>query len=51
MVRYLLALCCQDDSPTAPVSYGGDLNKCFEDCWGEAVKVANSAEMKKRLSA
>jgi hypothetical protein len=50
MIRFLLALCCQNDSSTTPVSHDEVLDRRFEDCLREAIPVANSNEMRQRLN-
>ena len=49
MIRFLLALCCQDDSSTTPVSRDEALNTCFGECLREVTPVANSDEMRQKL--
>ena len=49
MIRFLLALCCQDDSSTSPVSRDEVLSTCFGECLREVTLVANSDEMKQKL--
>ena len=51
MVRFLLGLCCQDDSSMAPVSRDEALDKRFEECWRKVIPVANSDEMRQRLGS
>ena len=51
MVQFLLALCCQDDSSTAPVSRDETLDKRFGDCLREVIPIADSKELKGRLDA
>ena len=48
MVRFLLAFCCDGDSP-GTLRDTQVLNERFGDCWKKVVPVANSEEMKKRL--
>ena len=50
MIRFLLALCCQDDSSTAPVSRDEALNTRFGVCLREVTPVANSDEMRQKLN-
>jgi len=50
MIRFLLALCCQDFSSTAPVSHDEALDRRFEDCLREVVPIANSCELRQRLN-
>jgi hypothetical protein len=49
MIRFLLALCCQDDSSTTPVSRDEVLDGRFEECLREVIPVANSDEMRQKL--
>ncbi|KAF9647703.1 hypothetical protein BDM02DRAFT_3270005 [Thelephora ganbajun] len=49
MIRFLLALCCQDEPSTTPVARGQVLDDCFEVCWREVIPVANSDELRQRL--
>ena len=51
MIRFLLGLCCQDDSSTTPVSCDETLDRCFEDCLRKVIPVANSEELRQRLDA
>jgi len=51
MIRFLLALCCQDDSSTTPVSRDEVLDGRFEDCMREAVPIANSDELREKLDS
>jgi hypothetical protein len=51
MILFLLALCCQDDSSTTPVSRDETLDKRFEDCSREVISIANSDELRQRLDA
>jgi len=48
MVRFLLAFCCDDNSPNALCDTQA-LHELFGDCWREVVPVANSAEMREKL--
>jgi len=49
MIRFLLALCCRDDSSTTAVSRDEVLDRRFEDCMREAIPIANSDELRRRL--
>ena len=49
MIGFLLALCCQDDSSTTPVSRDQTLDRVFEDCFGEVIPIANSLELRQKL--
>jgi len=49
MVRFLLALCCQDDSLTTPISRNETLDRRFRDCSGKVIEIANSEELRRRL--
>ena len=51
MVRFLLALCCQDHSSTTSVSRDETLNRRFGDCFGKVISIANSKELRGRLDA
>ena len=48
MVRFLLAFCCDANSPDA-LRGTQPLNKRFGDCLREVLPVANSVEMRERL--
>ena len=50
MIRFLLALCCQDNSSMTPVSRDEALNTCFGECLRGVTPVANSGEMKLKLN-
>jgi len=49
MIRFLLALCRQDDSSTTPVPRDDALDKCFEECSVKVAPVANLKEMRRKL--
>ena len=49
MIRFLLALCCQDDSSTAPVLRDDALDRCFEECSEKVIPVVESEEMRQKL--
>jgi len=49
MIRFLLALRCQDDSSATPVSRDDALDKCFEECSKKVAPVANLKEMWRKL--
>ena len=49
MIRFLLALCRQDDSSTTPVSHDDTLDKCFEDCFEKVALVVDLKEMGQKL--
>ena len=49
MIRFLLALCCQDDSSTTPVSRNDTLDRCFKECSNKAAQVAQLKEMRQKL--
>jgi len=49
MIRFLLALCCQDDSSTAPVFRDSVLDERFENCLRQVIPVANSKEILGKL--
>ena len=49
MIRFLLALCCQDDSSTTPNSGDKALDKQFEDCLEKVNQIAGSDRLRKRL--
>ena len=49
LIQFLLALCCQDDASTTPISRDESLEKLFEDCFEKVIPVANSHELRKRL--
>ena len=49
MIRFLLALCRQDDSSTAPVSRDDALDKCFQECSDKVVPVTHLKEMRQKL--
>jgi len=51
MVRFLLALCCQDDSSMTPVSRDETLDRCFGDCSRQVIPLADSEELRRRLDA
>jgi len=51
MIRFLLALCCQGDSSTTPVSRDEVLDRRFEDCLREAVPIANSDVLREKLDS
>ena len=51
MVQFLLALCCQDDSSTVPISRDEILDKRFGDCLREVIPIADSKELTGRLNA
>ena len=51
MIRFLLALCCQDDSSTTSVSRDETLDRRFEDCLRKVIPVANSEELRQMLDA
>jgi len=50
MIRFLLALCCQDDSSTTPISRDDVLIERFEDCLRQVIPVANSEEVQEKLN-
>ena len=50
MIRFLLGICCQDDSSTTPVSRNSILDTCFTKCLAEVAKIAQSEELKERAS-
>ena len=49
MIKFLLALCCQDGSSTTPISHNDLLDTCFNDCWNKVIRVANSEELRHKL--
>jgi len=49
MVRFLLALCCQDHSSTTPISYDKTLDSRFGDCSRKVIPIANSDQLRRRL--
>ena len=49
MVRFLLAICCQDDSSTTPVSRSNVLDTCFTKCLADVAKIAQSDKLKEKL--
>jgi len=49
MILFLLALCCQDDSSTGPVSRDDALDKCFKECSAKVAPIANLEEMRQKL--
>jgi len=49
MILFLLALCCQDDSSTTPVSRDDALDKCFEECFEKVAPIADMEEMRQKL--
>ena len=49
MIRFLLALCRQDDSSTTPVSRDAVLDKCFEECSETVTPVAELEEVEQKL--
>ena len=51
MIRFLLALCCQDDSSTTPVSRDEVLDRRFEECFRKVIPVADSEEIQQRLNS
>ena len=51
LIQFLLALCCQEDSSTTPVSRGEALDRCFDDCFGNVVPIANSSELVEKLES
>ena len=51
MIRFLLALCCQDDSSTIPAPRDEVLDRRFEDCMREAVPIINSDELREKLNS
>ena len=49
MIRYLLAICCQEDSSTSPISRGDVLDTRFNECLAGVAKIAESEELKGKL--
>jgi hypothetical protein len=49
IVRFLLALCCQDDSLPTAISHDEVLDTRFDNCLREVIPVANSIEMRRKL--
>ena len=51
LIRFLLALCCKDDSLATPVSRDEALDRCFDDCFENVVPIANSGELVEKLES
>ena len=51
MVRFLLALCCQDDSSTVAVPRDDTLDKRFKDCLKEVTPIADLPDLQNRLKS
>jgi hypothetical protein len=49
MIRFLLAICCQDDFLTSPVSDGDVLDTLFNNCLDGVAKIAKCDELKGKL--
>jgi len=49
MVRFLLAICCQDHPSTTPVSRDETLESRFGDCSRKVIQVANSEDLRRML--
>jgi hypothetical protein len=49
MIRFLLAICCQSDSSTTPVSRDEILDTCYKDCLEKATEIAKCGELKEKL--
>ena len=49
MVRFLLSLCCQDDSSTTGVSRDDTVDGRFENCLRAVTAIANSRDLWERL--
>ena len=49
MIRFLLALCRQDDSSKTPVPRDDALDKCFEECSEKVTPLADLKEMRQKL--
>jgi hypothetical protein len=49
MIRFLLAICCQGDSSTTPVSRDEILETRFQSCLEKATEIANCSELEEKL--
>ena len=49
MIRFLLALCRQEDSSMTPVSRDDALDKCLEECSEKVTPVAGLEAMRQKL--
>jgi hypothetical protein len=49
IIRFFLAICCQGDFSTTPVSRDKILDTCFESCLEKVTEIAKCGELKEKL--